>query len=121
MQDWLKKNNIPFPDFATKNQLYPISKAHKLFKIEYWIDQVTREYGHEILRLPPYHCIFNPIELIWANTKTYVGKHNLKQDAATDVKQLFIDACNLVTTDNWVKAIEHCMKEEQTFFCERWS
>lgn len=74
--------------------------------------KIAEEYGHEVLRLPPYHCIFSPIELIWANTKNYVATHNVTQKQ-TDVKQLFIDACNRITSDNWCKAVEHCKKEEK--------
>ncbi|KAL4119462.1 hypothetical protein QTP88_012269 [Uroleucon formosanum] len=30
--------------------------------------------GHEMVRLPPYHCQYNPIELIWAQVKSEVAK-----------------------------------------------
>ena len=34
------------------------------------VDRLTQEYGHELLRLPPYHsAILNPIEQMWALTK----------------------------------------------------
>ena len=29
------------------------------------METVAKGYGHEILRLPPYHCELNPIELAW--------------------------------------------------------
>ena len=40
------------------------------------METVAKEYGHEILRLPPYHCELNPIELAWAVEKNYVAGEN---------------------------------------------
>ena len=37
------------------------------------METVAKEYGHEILRLLPYHCELNPIELAWAAEKNYVA------------------------------------------------
>ena len=34
------------------------------------METVAKEYGHEILLFPPYHCELNPIELAWAAEKT---------------------------------------------------
>lgn len=31
--------------------------------LSYVIDNIAKDAGHKILRLPPYHCEFNPIEL----------------------------------------------------------
>ena len=30
----------------------------------------------EVLRLPPYHCELNAIELIWADKKNFVAREN---------------------------------------------
>jgi transposase len=35
----------------------------------YEVDQIANEMGHLVIRLPPYHCQYNAIELIWANVK----------------------------------------------------
>ena len=40
------------------------------------METVAKEYGHEILRLPPYHCELNPIEMTWAEDKNYVAGEN---------------------------------------------
>ncbi len=30
--------------------------------------------GHTVLRLPPHHCKFNPIEYVWGISKAYYNK-----------------------------------------------
>jgi len=42
----------------------------------YIIDNMAKAAGHTVLRLPPYHCEFNPIELAWAMVKKYVKSKN---------------------------------------------
>ena len=52
------------------------------------METVAKEYGHEILRLPPFHCELNPIELAWAAEKNYVAGEN--EDMSLDsVEKLF--------------------------------
>ena len=43
----------------------------------YAIDQLIRENGHEVLRLPPYHPDFNGIELIWSQLKAIIRQKNV--------------------------------------------
>ena len=40
------------------------------------IDRMATEMGHQIVRLPPYHCRYNAIELIWTQVKSYIAKRN---------------------------------------------
>lgn len=35
----------------------------------YKLDEMAFEHGHEIIRLAPYHWLYNSIELIWAEIK----------------------------------------------------
>lgn len=39
---------------------------------EFIIDTIAEQHGHKILRLPPYHCQYNPIE-IWAYAKPIIA------------------------------------------------
>ena len=58
------------------------------------METVAKQYGHEILRLPPpppppsYHCELNPIELAWAAEKNYVSGEN-KDMSLDSVEKLF--------------------------------
>ena len=70
---------------------------------------IANDQGHTVIRLPPYHCTYNPIELIWAQIKNYVAKRNchFRMDS---VMMLLHEAINEVTPDNWRKAVEHTDK-----------
>ena len=52
------------------------------------METVAKEYGHKILRLPPYHCELNHIELAWATEKNYVTGEN-KDMSLDSVEKLF--------------------------------
>ena len=75
---------------------------------------VAKEYGHEILRLPPlpppYHCELNPIELAWAAwavEKNYVAGEN-KDMSLDSVEKLFRKKREELPEDFWRKCVEHC-------------
>lgn len=63
MQQWLRDNNIPFDEKIRKRELYHIIKKAKPPK-QYIVDDLMKRHGHEIVRLPPYHCDLNPIECV---------------------------------------------------------
>ena len=51
----------------------------------------------EVVHLPVAHCELNPIELVWANAKEYVRKHNKKFTMAK-IEQLMPEE---TTPDLW--------------------
>lgn len=55
---------------------------------KYLIYEMARSNGIEILRLPPYHCKLNPIELVWAQIKKYIAAYNTTLKI-TDVKKKY--------------------------------
>ena len=58
---------------------------------KYELDEIALEKGHEVIRLPPYHCKYNPIELIWAQVKSEVAKKN-NTFKMVDIERLTHDA-----------------------------
>lgn len=70
--EWLCSNNISFPQKATKAKLVEILRRHKPESI-YEIDTILSTHGHKVIRLPPYHCDMNPIEMIWGILKSKVA------------------------------------------------
>jgi transposase len=73
--------------------------------------EITVWRAKTVLRLPPYHCELNPIELIWAQIKNEVASKNITFKLR-DVKPLFQEAVEHVTDENWKKCIEHSKKIE---------
>ena len=65
MQVWLTERNISWKADMLKSGLYELVKKNKP-EPQYVCDRMALEQGFGVARLPPYYCIFNPIELIWA-------------------------------------------------------
>ena len=74
--EWLQANNVEADETKLKVELVKLVKMHKP-QTTYKLDMMAREYGHEVLRLPPYHCQYNAIELIWAQIKGNLFNHCL--------------------------------------------
>ncbi|XP_060881664.1 uncharacterized protein LOC132953146 [Metopolophium dirhodum] len=98
-----------------KPELLAIAKELRPQCKSYIIDNLAKDNGHTVLRLPPYHCEFNPIELAWAMVKGYVKQNNttFKID---DVRQLLNTAIERVTPLNWKNFIKHVIEEEDTIW-----
>ncbi|XP_076282936.1 uncharacterized protein LOC143211640 [Lasioglossum baleicum] len=75
------------------------------------IDEYATEHGCTVVRLPPYHCELNPIELAWAKVKEFIRARNTTYKLA-DVRELVHEAIENVSTDNWQNFIRHAIKEE---------
>ena len=73
------------------------------------METVAKEYGHEILRFPPYHCELNPIELAWAVEKNHVAGEN-KDMSLDSVEKLFRKKREELPEDFWRKCVEHVKK-----------
>ena len=80
----------------------------------YVVDEMAKKYGKTVLRLPPYHCELNPIELIWASLKTKVAKRNTTYKIK-NLENLVNDELQAVTSDLWKKCIEHVVKIEKSY------
>lgn len=114
MQEWLTNNNILFDDCWTKPQLYELVKRHKGDPV-YEIENLLNQHGHEVVRLPPYHCDLNPIEKIWAIVKRRVAEKNVSQ-ATSEISTITEAAFGTVTTEEWINICKHVEKIEDQYF-----
>lgn len=114
MINWLQKYNIPHDSSLTKIQLYEIICRHKEDFVEYSIDKILHQHGHDVLRLPPYHPDFNPIENIWSQIKGHVSKRNIDMNMGT-VKKLIEEKINMIGPDEWKKVCDHAIKCENEY------
>ena len=108
MQKWLTEKGIQWRPDMLKAELYSIIKQNKCAPV-YVCDELALQQGFCVVRLPPYHCVFNPIELMWAWIKEQVAKRNTTFKIA-DVKELVTAVITEVSAEHWRKAFEHCEK-----------
>ncbi|KAJ3655607.1 hypothetical protein Zmor_014729 [Zophobas morio] len=109
LQLWLHQNEIPFDSNLTKKQLYEIIKPNILSRKKYLIDELLSKNGIQVLRLPPYHCQYNPIEMVWGFCKQYDNKHILEQPSGKlKVANLWKKALSKYTPEMWLNSVKHC-------------
>ncbi|XP_060855056.1 uncharacterized protein LOC132932705 [Metopolophium dirhodum] len=109
---WLISKGVIVDIAMFKPQLLAKVREIKGKYVSYVVDNMAKNAGHTVLRLPPYHCELNPIELAWAMVKTYV-KHNNTTFNIDDVRVLLNTAIERVTSENWQNFIAHVITEEQ--------
>lgn len=106
IQNWLTGKNILFSPFETKIELLEKVKAIKNKKRVYELYEEAFKADHEVVSLPPYHCKYNLIELIWVQIKNEVAsKNNIFKIA--DVEKLTNKAIQNVTVENWKNCVKH--------------
>ncbi|XP_072380521.1 uncharacterized protein [Diabrotica undecimpunctata] len=96
IKDWLRSKNIDFDEDMLKVELLQLVAPRKAEYNKYIIDELAKAQNKTVLRLPPYHCELNPIELIWSDAKNFVAANN-KTFKFADVKILLNDALNNIT------------------------
>lgn len=101
----------------TVAQYNTLTKATLLMYIpkkpkEYVTDEMCRAAGIEMVRLPPYHCEFNPIELVWARAKGAVASRNVEYKLDHAMKYMREECCKCDAA-YWRKLDDHARKEEQ--------
>lgn len=107
--DWLvKKGANPNSTFLKAELLEMAKNLSSNLGKRYSIDAIASEAGHKVIRLPPYHCQYNPIELIWANIKTFVSHRN--QFKMSELQTLTHEAIRSITPKNWSDVVRHAHK-----------
>ncbi|RVE41290.1 hypothetical protein evm_014060 [Chilo suppressalis] len=108
---WLQRKGVEADMSLLKAELLHLVKLHKPPRPTYAIDQLAEEHGHKVIRLPPYHCQYNAIELIWAQVKGYAARHNTKPPfSVKKMEGLLKEACAQVTQEDWSKIVEKTKK-----------
>lgn len=110
--DWLDGKGIVADMSLLKKELLQLANKEKPKYNKYVIDEEAKLQQKTILRLPPYHCELNPIELIWSQVKGYVAGNN-KTFSLPEVRKLLEEGIRRVTKENWEKCVSHVKKEEE--------
>ncbi|EFO85204.1 hypothetical protein CRE_16537 [Caenorhabditis remanei] len=93
IKKWLTEHNIAFPSKALRPALLKIAQnfvrnnggreAFTVYELDAWAEEM---WGVEILRLPPYHCYWNPIEFLWSQTKENIRSMGNRDDKVSIVE-----------------------------------
>ena len=93
MLDFMKRNSITVPEpLPTKPVLSELIKMANIQK-KFAIDSIAFENGHLVLRLLPYHCCLNAVELVWhqyevRSTKAKCLRRSARKSNAADKRIL---------------------------------
>ncbi|KAK6050928.1 hypothetical protein COOONC_11567 [Cooperia oncophora] len=63
----------------------------------YAAEKICEEMGVSLLRLPPFHCFFNPVELCWSHLKQRLNKIGRPTDRLEIVKSRTVEILGNVT------------------------
>ncbi|XP_071051139.1 uncharacterized protein [Onthophagus taurus] len=112
---YLQEHNIAMPNGKiTKDKL--LAKVNEVdIPTEYVIDGMAKEAGHIVLRLPPYHCILNPIELIWSNLKRNIRKHNAAPTLSAKLVDLIRQEVDNIPVELWRNCVKHVKDVENSY------
>lgn len=111
IKKWLKDKNVTFPEDSLKKELLAeVKKVRHLYSLNI-IDEMAKSHGLTVLRVPPYHCELNPIELVWSQVKRHVAANNQKYDVKL-MEPLIQNAFKSVSKQHWKNYCQHVEKIE---------
>jgi len=113
LQQWLDNHRIQWDPKSSKAELSQLAFANVPPK-RYVTNAIARALDVEVLRLPIKHCVLNPIQLPWAQLKSYVRKANVNF-RLSDVETLVLEFMAAVDKDLAQSFIEHTKKAEEVF------
>ncbi|CAF4615356.1 unnamed protein product [Rotaria sp. Silwood2] len=111
--NWLSDHNVIYAGDISKAELLQLAYSN-LPKKKYKAEEEAKIYRINILRLPIRHCTLNPIELAWANMKTYIRDRNTKFTLAevNKLAQEWIDNLDATEATSYMNHVKQC---EATF------
>lgn len=115
IQAWLTSKNVNWEESMNKMELMEIVDSIRGRYDKFVIEEIAKSAGHEILRLPPYHCELNPIEEVWSQVKRYVAQEN-STFKIQDVQKLMAEGISKVTPEQWKNYTADIIKIEQQFW-----
>ncbi|KAL4103942.1 hypothetical protein QTP88_019259 [Uroleucon formosanum] len=115
IENWLEEKGEQRERLINKIRLMDIVKRIKPQFNTYVVNEYVKTKNMTVLRTPPYHCEFNPIELAWFSVKSYV-KTNNTTFKLPDVIKLLIEGVNHCTPEMWKNFVQHVIEVEDRFW-----
>ena len=79
------------------------------------VDSLIREWGHEVVRLPPGHPELNAIEQVWGCLKRHV-RSSLQRFTRADLQARLDEAKLLATSAVWAGAVRRSRRFEENYW-----
>ena len=117
MKQWLSQHNIQFDEHELNAELWlKITDFLKSYRGEkYALDAHLKTLQVEVVRMPPYHCDFNPIEKCWSFRKQFVAAKNQSKNSFNDLTVWWERSRNEMTFDHIEKLFERVIRIENQF------
>ncbi len=113
---WLNDNNVSYSPSMLKTELYSKVLEIKNSNKKYKIDEIVKNAGHEVLRLPPYHTELNPIETIWTIAIDSIKKRYAKEKHDDDdIVKLVMEEFSKISAEDWQNSIS-CARIIEKFY-----
>lgn len=112
LQKWLREKSVDFSPFETLCELRERVKLLVPKEKKYKLDHIALTMGHEVVRLPPYHCQYNPIHQIWTHVAGQVAGKKSKFKIS-DIEILVNNALVSVSMKDWERYVNHCNKIQE--------
>ncbi|GBP12632.1 Retrovirus-related Pol polyprotein from transposon TNT 1-94 [Eumeta japonica] len=95
-----------------KTELIALVRRHKPPTPTYALGEMAKGKSHQVLRLPPYQCQYNAIELIWAQIKGHAARNNTSPPfTANSMLALLQEAINNVQPEDWSKVVNKTVRD----------
>ncbi|KAJ4432283.1 hypothetical protein ANN_20901 [Periplaneta americana] len=117
MIEWLRKKGVECNETMRKSDLYKLILPLKPKEKTYRIDNMLSGSGHVVIRLPPYMCDLNAIELAWSKIKRIVRDTNVTGDLSlTKLRETTKNAIQEVTRQDWTGFCHHVANLEAEYW-----
>lgn len=120
---WLNEHGVPYETSDTVPILKDLMDqaiqelGYDVHVIEEICKTASKNYGKNfiIVRQPPYHSIFNSIEMFWGQMKAFLKKEIRPEHKIADITSMANQFCNYFTPEQAQKLMAHTVKEEEKF------
>ncbi|EPB73543.1 hypothetical protein ANCCEY_07354 [Ancylostoma ceylanicum] len=100
-------------DLLAELHAYVASRGGVAAMRSYAVKNICAAFGVTVIRLPPYHCFFNPIEMCWSQMKAHLNKHGKPDDNLDTVKMRTLAWMGAVPPDLCNSWFRHVVSEEE--------
>lgn len=112
MENWLEDKGETLDKPIIKVRLMEMVRRGKPVYVKTVIDEYVKSKDMVVLRLPPYHCELNAIELAWSSIKNHV-KMNNTTFKIEDVEKLLREGVERCTPEMWSDFVKTTEKVEE--------